>query len=508
VTIIRRSLLKQAGAGTIIAFSRPALLTSTFFGGARRASASGLTVANAVKFSQGIYNKVLGTVAYADARALNFPLYSNRIFFHTYIQLHNYMQSSYPGRMTIISLTDGSGEPRFAINLLPPSNLIPGSTGSNPMLQIFAASDAHATNYFSYVIPNIIAIDGTGRMPWYTLEATVGMLPSSPARWIIAASAVNQGVTGFNSNLGFFTEETGTAILTNQLAPVAFNIPTSLSAQGNSLVFSLGMPITAAAGGYQAVGGPSAYYDTLSANLAGMRLDLLPPVNPDISVTLPQFLSFNTSVGKVMTSSLNAALVKVSTVSDYLYVLQTPGLPISTPTFNGMASKFTETAAALSVASSAAIQAGATLAVSQHLAEAQQYANATQKYINAGPSISNIELAATTTLALQAHLSGALQAANETMANATNLPSISTPAPNTINITSTNTSTGNVVLDGNGSTTTNVATGNVVASSDGSYLNNQVNNVTLQSPQGQAPQQAEQDPYETVESIVITPTLP
>jgi hypothetical protein len=488
MTISRRLLLKSLGAS--------ALFAPRFLG--RPAIGAALPLANAVEFFQGNASK-LSSVLYGDATRLWSQLFAERAFFTTSYQLQKYMPATYPGNMTLISLTDALGHPRFQINMMPPSVMIPGSSGNNPSLQIMAAANSAATSYFSYVIPDFTVPDGE----WHTMQVSVGILPTSPGRWVIEAVDINQGTSAIRANMGYFTNPMGTVPLTSQVPPAIFNIPVATSNLPNdgSLVLSMGLPLLSRSAGYRPLGGYASFYDALAAKVAETWLHLAPAANVDLTKTLPQFVSLK-SVGQVLTSSISAASISAATASEVVAQLERINQP---STLAAAQQQVAAVVSSLANAANAGIKAGASALVQQSLIIAQQSANAAKLYLTGAPVAASVQAAATELIAAETSIADALEAAN---LSPTYAAQATTTVISTVNGVTVSASSPppNVVLSGNGSTVTSVSTGDQVPASDNSYSYNQATGTILSSPTGQQPAQSPDDSYETIESISISPT--
>lgn len=482
--ISRRTLLKKTSTSLALA---PILLTLN------KHAFAALPLANAVEFLQGSSAKT-GSVILSDTTLLNFPISFTRFFFSTAYELTKSLPATYPGKFSLFGMNDALGHSSFAVNMLPPSNFIPGST-VNPSLQIFLASNSAATNFVSYVIPDFTIADGT----WHTMQISLGLFPSIPATWIVNAVDFNNSNNSQRANIGYYTNETGDALLPSQAAPVAFNIPAISTglAGGDKYVFWMGQPVTSKLSGYKPVGGPDNWLDTAAIKLTQTLLHLTPVGNVITTATLPQFVNiagpiqtmlaamYQTEISALLAEEATTALIKQNIAATYLATQQQAAATVATAT--SALNTLTLNGAPASVQSALA-SAKASVAQAQAMIATQ---NAT-----------NYIIARTMYLQAQASANEAVALAKTAVA----APGISTSSiilPNKIQINNTNTPP-HIYLSGNGNTNTIIQNGVVVTSGgSGSYYQNQIYNIidgspgsSLITPSGYPPaQQSPDDSY-------------
>jgi hypothetical protein len=480
---------------------------------ARHRALAATSTINAVRLIQGSLSK-LGSVIYQDTMKLAFPISAQQIFMNVATLVRNSMPRGYPGIYPLVGIYDANGDPTFAVNLLPPATSIPGSV-SNPMLQvILTAGSQAAAPRVSFVIPEVTAINGW----WHTLNLSIGMLPTNPARWVIAAVDANNATMAITLKQGFWTDQSGMFPLTNQIPPPAFNVPLIRSGlpNDNNMVFAIGAQIKDKLSGYNPV--PAQFLVSTPMDYTQLYLSFNPPPGNPPPLSLPSFIRMSGFAARVL-SSINTSQIAANAAEDAAGVLMRvppPGTPVSAA-INATANLQSSLASTLTVAT----QNGASAAVQSNLLGARNSANLAMSILRSlnllNPPPTEVNAVYTATLSAATQMNAAKQLADAQLMPSAN-SAYTTPMVNisTVNNVSTVTTINgvgapNVVSEGNATATnTTIVSGNVVVVDNGSgssALNNQVNNVTMNG--GGAPiQPASSDPSVTIEQITITPNIP
>lgn len=482
MTISRRILLKQT---TALALARPAFMASAFLG--RRSAFAGTALANAVEIVQGTSSK-LGSAIVADVTSLpGAPIYSNRAFFSISYQLNAAMNAGYPGRFAVIGTSDALGHNSFAVNMLPPSNMIPGSH-KNPSLQILVAQNSQYTNFASYVIPEFTVADGYPHI----MQIAVGVMPGgSIQRFII--SAVDFGLYSLQatSNLGYYTDPMGEAPLPNQVPPAVFNIPwigTGL-AGGDKYALYLGQPVTSRVGGFRPAMGASNWLDTMPATITQAYLLMNPVQNISVGATMPQFINIGNPAQTVSVALSRSRLVAMDAEELIAQQMRAP----NSATLTASRQQVTTLSKNITAAANNAAVSGASVAVQYGIAQAGGYATQATNWLAVNDA----------TEAMAAIMDS--QNALVTAINASGSNSSTTAA--TINIAGSPVQP-QMYLSGNANSTVQAGSGMITNGGDPtSILTNQVNGVTLSGPSwSTAPLQAGEDPYSmTLPEVIVTP---
>jgi hypothetical protein len=497
--LTRRTLL--AGTGALAA-------TATL---PRRSTLAATSAINAVRLLQGSLSK-LGSVIYQDTMKLGVPISAQQIFLNVATLVRNSMPQGYPGIYPLVGIYDANGDPNFAVNLLPPSTSIPGSI-SNPMLQvILAAGSQAAAPRVSFVIPEFTAVDGW----WHTLNLSIGMLPTNPARWVITAVDVNNAKMAFTVKQGFWTDQSGIVPFTNQIPPPAFNVPLIRSGlpNDNNMAFAIGAQLKDKLAGYSPV--PAQFLVSTPMDYTQLYLSFNPPAGNPPPLALPSFLNMAGFAARIL-SSVNATQIAANAAEDAAGVLMRvppPGTPVQSVT-NAMANVQNSLTSTLTTAT----QNGASAALQNNLLGARTTINTAMGILRSmdqsNPLQSELNAVYTTTLSIATQMNAAMQLANLQLLPSTNSAYTAPMVTNVNNVSTVTTVNGvgapNVVSQGNATATnTTIVSGNVVTVDNGSgtsMLNNQVNNVTMNG--GGAPvQPASSDPSVTIEQITITPNIP